>query len=297
MHTKRLPVRKADRHSVFCGRQTWRGLRALCVGTSATLCFSIPTVTQAQQRNSEVARRSTSVVSDTITTSSRRNASTSKARTRRDSADYVRAKIEAVRSTGFRVVISLFERTLWVVSDTDTIRTATVAVGKGDAIEANGKRWEFHTPRGRRTVLTKESTPIWIPPEWHYVEVAKEHGLAVAHLSAKEPRKLQDGRALAVKDSLVGIILDDSSFAELPVDEEIVFDDTLYIPPVGTKNRMIEGELGKFRLDLGGGYLLHGTPYVESIGRAATHGCIRLHDEDIEWLYDNVPIGTPVYIY
>jgi hypothetical protein len=282
---------------VFPEGRTWRRYRALCSVAAATLCFSIPTATQAQQRNTEVARRSNSVVRDTTVSSSRRNASDSKARARRDSAEYVRAKIEADRSTGFRVVISLFERTLWVVSDIDTIRTATVAVGKGDAIEANGKRWVFETPRGRRTVLTKESSPIWIPPEWHYVEVAKEHGLALARLSSKEPRKLQDGRMIAVRDSLVGLILEDSSFAELPDDEEIVFDDTLFIPPVGTKNRMIEGELGKFRLDLGAGYLLHGTPYVESIGRAATHGCIRLRDEDIEWLYDNVPIGTPVYIY
>jgi lipoprotein-anchoring transpeptidase ErfK/SrfK len=28
-----------------------------------------------------------------------------------------------------------------------------------------------------------------------------------------------------------------------------------------------------------------------------THGCIRLYDEDIEWLYERVPVGTAVYIY
>jgi L,D-transpeptidase YbiS len=50
-------------------------------------------------------------------------------------------------------------------------------------------------------------------------------------------------------------------------------------------------------LNLGDGYLLHGTPYKESIGLAATHGCVRLRDEDIEWLYDHVPVGTKVYIY
>lgn len=31
-------------------------------------------------------------------------------------------------------------------------------------------------------------------------------------------------------------------------------------------------------------------------GRAATHGCMRLHDEDIEWMYLNVPVGTLVFI-
>jgi lipoprotein-anchoring transpeptidase ErfK/SrfK len=42
---------------------------------------------------------------------------------------------------------------------------------------------------------------------------------------------------------------------------------------------------------------LHGTPYKESIGLAATHGCVRMRDEDIEWLYEHVPVGTKVYIY
>ena len=59
-------------------------------------------------------------------------------------------------------------------------------------------------------------------------------------------------------------------FAALPTDEHIVFDNTLFVPPMGSKNRKIEGELGKFRLNLGDGYLLHGTPYKESIGLAAT---------------------------
>ena len=43
--------------------------------------------------------------------------------------------------------------------------------------------------------------------------------------------------------------------------------------------------------------MLHGTPDQNSIGLAATHGCVRLRDEDIEWLYENVPVGTKVYIY
>ena len=68
-------------------------------------------------------------------------------------------------------------------------------------------------------------------------------------------------------------------------------------PPLGTKNRRVPDILGAYALDLGNGYLLHGTPFKETIGAAATHGCIRLRDEDIQWLYDFVPVGTKVYIY
>jgi lipoprotein-anchoring transpeptidase ErfK/SrfK len=52
-----------------------------------------------------------------------------------------------------------------------------------------------------------------------------------------------------------------------------------------------------YQLDLGEGYLLHGTPHEESIGYATTHGCVRLRGHDIEWLFANVPVGTPVYLY
>jgi lipoprotein-anchoring transpeptidase ErfK/SrfK len=41
---------------------------------------------------------------------------------------------------------------------------------------------------------------------------------------------------------------------------------------------------------------IHGTSDDSSIGSAASHGCIRMHIPDVEELYDQVPIGAPVYI-
>ncbi len=41
---------------------------------------------------------------------------------------------------------------------------------------------------------------------------------------------------------------------------------------------------------------IHGTADDGSIGTAASHGCIRMHISDVIELYDQVPIGTPVYI-
>jgi hypothetical protein len=148
-----------------------------------------------------------------------------------------------------------------------------------------------------RKVLGKEADPMWIPPDWLYAEVANEHGLKMRRIVRSTPVKLSDGRAVVVRDSLVGVLGTDKLFYELPTDEHIVFDSTLFIPTIGTRNRVVEGELGKYRLDLGEGYLLHGTPDKESIGFAATHGCVRLRDDDIEWLYTYVPVGTRVYIF
>ena len=41
---------------------------------------------------------------------------------------------------------------------------------------------------------------------------------------------------------------------------------------------------------------IHGTADVASLGTAASHGCIRMAVPDVEELYDQVPVQTPVFI-
>jgi lipoprotein-anchoring transpeptidase ErfK/SrfK len=41
---------------------------------------------------------------------------------------------------------------------------------------------------------------------------------------------------------------------------------------------------------------IHGTPSDTSIGYSASHGCIRMHVPEAEWLFEHVPFGTPVVI-
>jgi len=43
-------------------------------------------------------------------------------------------------------------------------------------------------------------------------------------------------------------------------------------------------------------YGIHGTNIRWSIGRMATHGCIRLYEDEIQRLFDRTPTGTPVQI-
>lgn len=45
-----------------------------------------------------------------------------------------------------------------------------------------------------------------------------------------------------------------------------------------------------------GGYGIHGTDQAESIGTAASHGCVRMYNEDVIKLYEIVPLGTAVEI-
>lgn len=221
----------------------------------------------------------------------------SRFRSGRDSVAFERTREAAERTTRLRVVVRLEDRELAVLDGADTLMVAPVAVGMDTTIHYGAKSWTFETPRGTRSVLRKQKDPLWVPPEWHYAEVAGKRGLNLAHLKANRPVRLLDGRSLVMRAGRAGLVGLDGAFTALPADEEIVFDGTLYIPPLGSRNRQIPGELGRFKLDLGNGYLLHGTPYEDTIGDAATHGCVRLFDEDIEWLYENLPVGTPVFIY
>ncbi|TWI31079.1 L,D-transpeptidase [Paracoccus sulfuroxidans] len=42
---------------------------------------------------------------------------------------------------------------------------------------------------------------------------------------------------------------------------------------------------------------IHGTTEPGSIGRAVSNGCIRMRNEAVMALFDQVPDGTPVYVY
>lgn len=40
----------------------------------------------------------------------------------------------------------------------------------------------------------------------------------------------------------------------------------------------------------------HGTPNPETVGKAASHGCIRMYNKDVAELFHQVKVGTPVKV-
>lgn len=40
----------------------------------------------------------------------------------------------------------------------------------------------------------------------------------------------------------------------------------------------------------------HGTPHRWTVGRAVSHGCVRLYEEDVQEVYELVQVGTPVTV-
>jgi hypothetical protein len=207
------------------------------------------------------------------------------------------ARSAAAADTSLRIVVSLAARRLWVVDGvSDTGLSARVAVGSGKTLRSATQSWTFRTPRGVRTIVGKEVDPVWVRPDWSYLETARKHGLRLEYLDPFKPRVLSDGSSLVVRERLIGV-LEGGVFAALPLDDEVVFNGVLFVPPVDAQNRRVAGQLGRYRLNLGDGIGLHGTPDTASIGRAVTHGCLRLGDADLEWIYERVPVGTRVYIF
>ncbi len=43
-------------------------------------------------------------------------------------------------------------------------------------------------------------------------------------------------------------------------------------------------------------YGIHGTNNEKSIGKYVSKGCIRMHNKDVRWLYDQIKVKTPVLI-
>ena len=173
------------------------------------------------------------------------------------------------------IVVSLAERRMLVLQGQDTLYRASVAVGSGKTLVMGGTTKRFVTPRGRMAITHKELDPVWVPPNWHYIEIARNTGRGIIDMSNASPNAL----------------------AGYPAGQVPIRGNNVIIPPWGSPQREHRGVLGVAKLEMYDGYYFHGTDNPASIGSAASHGCIRMHAADIMWMYRNVAVGTPVYIY
>jgi lipoprotein-anchoring transpeptidase ErfK/SrfK len=206
----------------------------------------------------------------------------------------------ATSEAGLRILVSIAKRRLWLVDGADTLLRARVAIGMGKDFTYEGRKYHFATPRGTRKVLAKAKDPLWIVPEWHYYEKAAAMGIdEVVRLEDDATIVLGDSSILTIREHEVGRINQFGNFAPFTPGTEIIFDGRMYIPPVSTVQRKVPNALGPYKLDMGDGYLIHGTHLYneESIGDAVSHGCVRMTNEDLARLYPLVPRGTPVIIF
>jgi L,D-transpeptidase ErfK/SrfK len=142
------------------------------------------------------------------------------------------------------IIINTTENSFKLYKEGNLIRKGLCSTGKDELlIGADGKKFVFKTPRGIFSVKSKQEDPVWVRPDWDFIEQGQK------------------------------------------------------VPSPRSQERVDNATLGKYKLELGDGYKIHGTLYQRFIGMPVTHGCIRLLDDDLEIVYKTLPTKSKVYIY
>jgi lipoprotein-anchoring transpeptidase ErfK/SrfK len=187
----------------------------------------------------------------------------------------------------FIITVSTAENKVYARRNGELVFEAVCSTGKNTSLNIGGRTMVFRTPIGRFKIQSKEEHPLWVPPDWHYVEQARKEGLDVVRLN----------RGDCVSDVCAQGSQVYAGGAPVEPGALIIRGGAMIIPPVGTSARQVPDVLGNYRLNLGDGYALHGTQEVSKLGQNVSHGCVRLDNKDIERLYQMANVGDEVVIY
>lgn len=195
--------------------------------------------------------------------------------------------IEDLNDSAFVITVSTAENRVYARRDGQLVFEAVCSTGSNATLQTGRETKVFRTPIGRFRIQSKEENPMWVPPDWHFIEEANKEGLGVV--------RLQQGQTMGDLTVRGGSIY--SNGVELPPGQPIVRGGAIVIPPVGTRQRQVPDVLGTHRLNLGDGYALHGTQAVDKLGQSVSHGCVRLRNDDIARLFAMASVGDEVIIY
>lgn len=187
---------------------------------------------------------------------------------RSDSLEVRLTEAELVRNyLDYYLIIDTYQNRFQLRRGGLLVRSGFCGTGKGWVENDSGLVWNFSTPRGIRYVVKKGENPYWYRPDWYWLEQ-----------NLRPPRP---GNDILIPDSLSW-------------EDQIVYYNDSLTASERVWVRAVPGALGSYKLDLGGGILLH---YGVGRGRNVSHGCIRLSGNDLEALYRALPVGAPVLIY
>jgi len=113
------------------------------------------------------------------------------------------------------------------------------------------------------------------------LKLAKTYGVAIGQVGLETPAGLYHIQNKAVNPAWT-----------MPNSDWVAPKDRGKVVPGGTPENPLKARwLGIFD-----GAGIHGTDQTASIGTAASHGCVRMLIPDVIELYDQVPVGAPIYI-
>jgi L,D-transpeptidase YbiS len=84
-------------------------------------------------------------------------------------------KIAGQKPGGAYLVIDTAENRVTLRQGDEVLRDMTASCGSGNVLEdpASGRRWVFDTPRGQHRILSKVKNPLWIKPDWAFLEAGE----------------------------------------------------------------------------------------------------------------------------
>jgi L,D-transpeptidase ErfK/SrfK len=159
-------------------------------------------------------------------------------------------------------------------------------VKKGQVVRLPNRRVLPDTPHSGITLNISEFRMYYYPPGQQGEVMSFAHGIG-----------RQDWKTPLGKTSVIRKVKDPAWHPPESIRREHAAngDPLPVIVPPGPHNPLGTRAL---YLNLPGEYRIHGTDVdkIFGIGMQITHGCVRMYPEDVETLYDVVPVGTPVYI-
>jgi lipoprotein-anchoring transpeptidase ErfK/SrfK len=84
----------------------------------------------------------------------------------------LKARLAALAPEGAYAIVDTASNTLTLRQGERVLRTATVSAGSGSVLRdpAGQRHWVFETPSGVRSVLSKIKHPVWVKPDWAFIE-------------------------------------------------------------------------------------------------------------------------------
>ena len=161
------PQRRRDAEKTFYpfrrisekGRRKHDAVLSLCLSVSAVILFSAcPLLTFAADLSADIRWEDIRKLEEEIAVYEEQN-------------EGLRRQLRDLEDDDPYIVVDTENNRLTLRQGDRVLMTAVVGTGSRQYVEEEtGRNWFFESPTGSLTVLGKERNPVWIRPDWSYVE-------------------------------------------------------------------------------------------------------------------------------